>query len=558
MWNYVLISTLVLFASLLYHCYFNGPTSIIELPNTHYDYIIVGAGTAGCVLASRLSEISNVSVLLVEAGGHFGWISSVPILAPIMQKTDVDWSYSTEPQRFSSKGFWNHIQKIPRGKGLGGSGQINHLVHSFGKPEDYKAWPRGWSHADLLPYFKKVSDIMNVMSSPEEEYLAQAFLMAEESLKLNNVTLQKGMYTTKRGSRWSTFNAHLQNAWNRKNLHILINTLVSKVLFKENLNADGIKVIYKDGSVGNIAARKEVILCAGVINSPQLLLLSGIGSAEELDKFQIPVVSNVPEVGKNLFDHLLLPLYVNLQARVSITLYKLQTLPEVLNYFVFGRGWYATNGIMAMGRANDSGVMLFGMGSTDEKILRSLSNYKIEPYRSMYPSYDNNSREGFLFLSYCLQPKSRGSISLRSNNIRHHPKIDPAYLQHYDDVLCTYGAINFALQTLETPKFREYGANVHHPDLEECRHLPQDYRDIEYTECVLRVGALTSYHVCGSCRMGTDDRAVVDEKLQVRGVKRLRIVDASILPSPISGNPNSVVIAIAERASDLILGRTFN
>ncbi|CAD1477550.1 unnamed protein product [Heterotrigona itama] len=397
MWNYVLVSILVLVVSLLYHCYFNGPASVIVHPNTHYDYIIewgcieewyqthtcslihtVGAGTAGCVVASRLSEISNVTVLLVEAGGHFGWVSSVPILAPFMQRTDVDWSYSTEPQRFSSKGFWNHIQNIPRGKGLGGSGQINHLVHSFGKPEDYKAWPKGWSHADLLPYFKKVSDIMNVMSSPEEEYLAEAFLMAEESLKLNNVTLQKGMYTVKRGSRWSTFNAHLQNAWNRRNLHILTNTLVSKILFKENLNADGIKVIYKDGSVGKIAARKEVILCAGVINTPQLLLLSGIGSAEELDKFQIPVVSNLPEVGKNLFDHLLLPLYVNLEARVSMTLYKLQTVPEVLNYFVYGRGWYATNGIMAVGRANDSGVMLFGMGSADENILKSLSNYKTE------------------------------------------------------------------------------------------------------------------------------------------------------------------------------------
>lgn len=127
--------------------------------------------------------------------------------------------------------FSLQIQKVPRGKGLGGTGQINYLVHSFGKPEDYKAWPKGWSHADLLPYFKKVSDIMNVMSSPEEEYLAEAFLMAEESLKLNNVTLQKGLYTVKRGSRWSTFHAHLQNAWNRKNLHILTNTLVSKVSF---------------------------------------------------------------------------------------------------------------------------------------------------------------------------------------------------------------------------------------------------------------------------------------------------------------------------------------
>lgn len=290
------------------------------------------------MLASRLSEMSNATVLLIEAGGYFGWISSVPILAPMQQGTEVDWSYKTEPQKFSSRGFVNHIQIVPRGKGLGGSGQINNLVHSFGRPEDYKGWPKGWSHADLLPYFTKVSDIMNVMSSPEEEYLTEAFLMAEDSLKLNNVTLLKGFYTAKGGSRWSTFQAYLQNVWNRKNLHILTNTLVSKIFFKDGTTVDGIKAIYKDGSVGKIRARKEVILCSGVINTPQLLLLSGIGPAEELDKFQIRVVNNLPEVGKNLFDHLMLPVYVDLKARVSITLVKLQTLHEVLNYFMFGRG----------------------------------------------------------------------------------------------------------------------------------------------------------------------------------------------------------------------------
>ncbi|XP_029053099.1 neither inactivation nor afterpotential protein G isoform X1 [Osmia bicornis bicornis] len=556
MWNYVLFSSLVLIVSLLYHCYFNSPLSIIEHPNTHYDYIIVGAGTAGCVVALRLSEALNVTVLLVEAGGYFGWVSSVPILAPVMQGTEVDWSFSTEPQMFSSRGFWNHIQKVPQGKGLGGSGQMNHLVHSFGRSEDYKAWPKGWSHADLLPYFKKVSDIMNVMSSPEKEYLAEAFLVAEESLKLNNVTLQRGLYTTKRGSRWSTFDAHLQNAWNRINLHILTNTLVSKILFKENLNVDGIKVIYKDGLMRKIFARKEVILCAGTINTPQLLLLSGIGPAEDLDKFQIPVVSNVSEVGKNLFDHFMLPVYVNLEAKVSITLVKLQTLPEVLNYFIFGRGWYATNGIMAIGRVNNSGLMLFGLGTTDERMLKPLSNYRTEPFRSLYPSYKNNSQEGFLFLTYCLQPKSRGTVTLRSTKIRIQPKIDPAYLEHYDDILCTHEAINFAIRVIETKQFREYGAKVHYPDLEECRHLPQDYRDIEYSECVMRVGALSSHHVGGTCKMGVDDHSVVDENLRVRGVNGLRIIDASVIPSPISGNPNSVLIAMAERASDLIIGRT--
>nr|XP_003705892.1 PREDICTED: neither inactivation nor afterpotential protein G [Megachile rotundata] len=556
MWNYVLFSTLVLIVSLLYHCCFNSPVSIIEHPDTHYDYIIVGAGTAGCVVASRLSEALNVTVLLVEAGGYFGWVSSVPILAPMMQGTEVDWSYSTEPQMFSSRGLLNHIQKVPKGKGLGGSGQMNYLVHSFGRSEDYKAWPKGWSHADLLPYFKKVSDIMNVMSSPEKEYLAEAFLMAEESLKLNNVTLQRGLYTTKRGSRWSTFTAHLQNAWNRNNLHILMNTLVSKILFKENSSVEGIKVVYKDGSIGKIFARKEVILCAGTINTPQLLLLSGIGPAEDLDKLQIPVVRNVSEVGKNLFDHFMLPMYVTLEAKVSITLLKLQTLPEVLNYFIFGRGWLATNGIMAAGRANNSGVMLFGLATADETLLKSLANYKTEPYRAFYPTYNNITQEGCLFLTYCLQPKSRGTVSLRSTKIRHHPKIDPAYLENYDDVLCTHQALNFVIQMIGTKQFRDYGAKIHHPDLAECRHLPQDYRDIEYSECAMRVGGLTTHHLCGTCRMGADDNSVVDENLRVRGINGLRIIDASVIPSPISGNPNSVIIAMAERASDLIIGRT--
>ncbi|KZC13943.1 Neither inactivation nor afterpotential protein G [Dufourea novaeangliae] len=516
MWNYMLFSALVLLLSLLYHCYFNKPASVIEQPHTHYDYIIVGAGTAGCVVASRLSEESNRTVLLIEAGGYFGWVSSVPLLSPMTQGTEFDWSYSTEPQKFSSKGFWNHIQKVPRGKGLGGSGQMNHLVHSYGRPEDYERWPRGWSHTDLLPYFKKVTDIMNVMSSPEEEFLTEAFLMSKESLNVGHVTLQKGMYTARRGSRWTTFHAYLQHAWNRRKLHILTNTLVSKILFKDGTKTNGVKVIYKDGSVGRIGAKKEVILCAGAINTPQLLLLSGIGQAKDLDKFQIPVIRNLPAVGKNFFDHLLLPVYVNLEAQISITLFKLQTLPEVVNYFVFGRG------------------------------------------ESLYPSYNNNSQEGFLYLTYCLQPKSRGSISLRSRNIRHQPRIDPAYLQHYDDVACTHDAINFAIQTLESKKFREYGAKVHHPDLEECRHLPQDYREIEYSECVMRVGGLTSYHACGSCRMGDDENAVVDEELRVKGVSGLRIMDASVLPSPISGNPNSVLIAMAERFSDLIIDRSSN
>ncbi|XP_011147850.1 neither inactivation nor afterpotential protein G [Harpegnathos saltator] len=560
MWCHVLISIVVLLASLFYHYYFSEPVSVIDYPETYYDYVVVGAGTSGCVIASRLSEMSNVTVLLVEAGGHFGWLSSLPLLAPMMQGTEVDWAYKTEPQVFSSRGLNNYRQNWPRGKGLGGSGQLNYLVHSFGRPEDYKRWPKGWSHADLLPYFQKVSDIMNVIPIPEEEYLAKAFVLAEESLKLDNVSLRKAMYTAKKGARWSTFHAYLQRAWNRKNLHILMNTFVAKVLFKNN-KVNGIKVIYKNGSVGRVEVRKEVILCAGTVNTPQILLISGIGPVGQLEKHKIPIVRDLPGVGRNLFDHLNVPVYVNLRERVSITLVKLQTLPEVFNYFAFGTGWLATNGVMGLGRANNSGLLLFGVASTEEKLLKKISNFETEAYRSLFPSYNDSMHEGFIYLVSCLQPKSRGNITLRSTNIRDPPKINPAYLQDPRDVTCTHRAITFALETLDTKLFREYGAEAHVPDLEECRHLRQDYRDIDYSECVMRIAGLTSHHPCGTCRIGAhdgDDDAVVDEELRVKGVNGLRIMDASVVPFPISGTPNSVLIAMAERASDIIIGRAFN
>ncbi|XP_071637157.1 neither inactivation nor afterpotential protein G [Temnothorax longispinosus] len=557
MWGHVSISIAILLASLLYHYYFREPASVVVYPETHYDYIVVGAGTSGCVIASRLSEMSNVTVLLVEAGGYFGWLSTMPLLAPMMQGTEVDWAYQTEPQVFSSRGLHGYRQNWPRGKGLGGSGQLNYLVHSFGRPEDYKRWPKGWSHADLLPYFQKVSDIMNVIPMPEEEYLTKAFVLAEESLKLDNVSLRKAMYTAKNGARWSTHHAYLRKAWNRKNLHILMNTLVAKILFK-NSKTDGIKVIYKNGSVGKIGVRKEIILCAGTINTPQLLLISGIGPIGELKNHKIPVVRDLPEVGRNLFDHLNVPVYVNLRERVSITLVKLQTVPEVFNYFAFGTGWLATNGVMGFGRANNSGLLLFGVASTEEKLLKAISNFETETFRSLFPSYNDSMHEGFIYLVTCLQPKSRGSITLRSSDIRDPPKINPAYLQDPDDVMCTYRAINFALETLDTRLFREYGAKVHVPDFEECRHLRQDYRDVDYSECVMRIAGLTSYHPCGTCKISADDDAVVDEELRVKGVSGLRIMDASVVPSPISGTPNSVLVAMAERASDIILNRSSN
>ncbi|XP_047353799.1 neither inactivation nor afterpotential protein G [Vespa velutina] len=558
MWNYILLSSVVLMSSLFYHYQFNKPIGIIENPNSYYDYIVVGAGTTGCVIASRLSDLSNTTVLLVEAGGYFNWMSAMPLMAPLMQGTSLDWAYKTETQKFSSLGLWSHQQSWPRGKGLGGSGQINYLVHSFGRSEDYETWPKGWSYGDLIPYFKKVTETMSVTTFSSNDPLIAAFMEAELSIGSNDATFQKGSYTVKRGNRWSTYHAYLQNSIkNRNNLHVLMNTLVTKILFNETKTI-GVDVLYKNASRGKINARREVILCAGTVNTVQLLLLSGIGPRKDLNEYQIRTVSDLPEVGKNLFDHMNVPLYVNLKASVSLTLRKMQSIQEVAKYLLFGTGSLSSNRVLATARVNNSGIILFGVASTDEKLLKDIANYQTETFRSLFPAYNDTGHEGFLYLATCLQPKSRGNVTLKSRSIFDQPKIDPAYLQNDDDVHCTHKAINLALETLNSRKFRGYGAHVHLPDFEECRHFRQDYRDRDYSECVMRIGGVTSHHPCGSCRMGTDDNAVIDDKLRVRGVIGLRIMDASILPSPISGTPNSVLIAMAERAFDVITERASN
>ncbi|XP_043670970.1 neither inactivation nor afterpotential protein G [Vespula pensylvanica] len=557
MWTYILISFVVLMSSLFYHYQFGKPIGIIENPNSYYDYIVVGAGTTGCVIASRLSDLSNTTVLLVEAGGYFNWMSVMPLMAPLMQGSSLDWAYKTETQKFSSLGLWSHQQSWPRGKGLGGSGQMNYLVHSFGRSEDYETWPKGWSYGDLIPYFKKVTETMSVTTFSSDDPLVAAFMEAEISIGSNDAIFQKGSYTAKRGNRWSTYHAYLQNSLNRNNLHVLMNTLVTKISFN-GTRAVGVNVLYNNASRGKINARKEVILCAGTVNTVQLLLLSGIGPRKDLNKYQIRTVSDLPEVGKNLFDHMNVPVYVNLKAPVSLTLKKMQSIQEVAKYLLFGTGSLSSNRVLATARVNNSGIILFGMASTDEKLLKDIANYQTETFRSLFPAYNDTAHEGFLYLATCLRPKSRGNVTLKSRSIFDQPKIDPAYLQNDYDVHCTHKAINLAVETLNSRKFREFGARVHFPDFEECRHFRQDYRDQDYSECVMRIGGVTSHHPCGTCRMGTDDNSVVDEKLRVRGVIGLRIMDASILPSPISGTPNSVLIAMAERAFDVITERTSN
>ncbi|XP_043277851.1 neither inactivation nor afterpotential protein G isoform X2 [Venturia canescens] len=515
LWKCAVVPSSVLVLSIVYQYIGATPTSIIKNPEKQYDYIVVGAGSAGCVIASKLSAEPNVSVLLVEAGGRFNWLSTVPLAAPMMQGTSVDWSYKTEPQRYSSGGLINHQQSWPRGKGLGGSGQLNYLVHSFGRPDDYDSWPATWSYKSLNPYFQGVAKKMLFHGETLEGGLFEAFESLNASVLTGDVTLEKASNTIRRGARWSSFHAYLEASQNRENLHILTNTLVTQILIND-LVARGVRVKSDGGTVETVKARREIILSTGAVNTPQLMMLSGVGPTEELRRYQIPLVKNLPQVGRNLFDHLNVPIYINLETPVSITLKKMQKLSEVFKYMVFGSGLLATNGIVGIGRANRSTLVLFGVASADEKLLKDIANFETRTFRSLFPSYNDTSHEGFIYLASCGQPRSRGTITLRSRRISDPPRIEPAYLTDEADIACTREAIKLALETLEKPQFRSLGAKVHVANLDDCQQFQQDYRDSKYAECVIRTAGLTGHHPGGTCKIGEDENdSVVDERLRL-------------------------------------------
>uniref|UniRef100_A0A182VWI7 Glucose-methanol-choline oxidoreductase N-terminal domain-containing protein n=1 Tax=Anopheles minimus TaxID=112268 RepID=A0A182VWI7_9DIPT len=601
------------------------------LRDRSFDYIIVGAGTAGCVLANRLSENPNVTVLLVEAGDTFGAASIIPLISTAMQGTKYDWAFRTTPQKYSSHGLGNNQQLLPRGKGLGGSGQINYMLHFTGIREDFDRWEqlgaRDWNWHAMKPYLDKLhqpsggnidrydddDDIqecnqeltgeelyetnnhyVSILSESDKQasinfcsrkmatqkrhistanrlhitevdtrdsLLAKVFTEAPQELG-RGYHFRPARYTIRNGIRWSSYHAYLRPAFGRPNLSILTSSSVAKVLFDESNRTKGVVVqtIGTDQPPVNIPVGQEVILSAGALHTPQLLKLSGIGPKLELQRHGIEVVHDSPAVGQNYFDHLNLPLFVSINATASVTVDKVLSVDTFLQYLKHGRGVLATTAIAGIGGPRDGqyGIILFGMGSVDEQALRHVSNMKQDTFRAFFPSYQNASQEGFLFLSTCHQPSSRGAIFLRDRHIDSVPFFNPNYLKNRDDIECMSKAIRLAARTVRTDAFRKIGAQLHWPHIKRCSNFgPPVNREEEpsdrFLECILRTSALTGHHPGGTAAIGSHGEAVVDNQLRVHGVHGLRVVDASVFPAPVSGTPNSVVIAVAERGSELIL-----
>jgi len=522
-----------------------------------YDYIIVGAGSAGCVLANRLSADPAVKVLLLEAGPR-DWHPFIHMpagIAKLVSRKGVNWNYQTAPvPQLDGRRLW-----WPRGKVLGGSSSINAMCYVRGHARDYDEWTQlgadGWGWDAVLPYFKRSegntrgesalhggAGPLSVTDLRHTNPLSQVFLeaAAQAGLPRNddfNGARQEGFgwyqVTQRRGARCSSADAYLHPVRDRRNLTVITGATATGLVF-EGDRASGVAYTVAGRGIYCEGARREVILCGGAINSPQLLLLSGIGPAADLRRLGIAVRVDRPGVGTNLQDHLDICTLRKCTQRVT---YDRSNEMLAALQFVFGRRGPGTSNI-----AETGGFLRSRLAADERPDLQ---------FHFVPAQLDDHGRhrlpgDGFTLHACALRPRSRGRLLLQSSNPRDPVRIEPGYLsdaEGYDLGMLREG-VRIAREIFAQAAFDPYRGEELFPGA--------DAIDDAQLTAFIRAKAETIYHPVGTCRMGNDEQAVVDPQLRVRGVRGLRVVDASVMPKLIGGNTNAPTMMIAERAADLI------
>jgi choline dehydrogenase len=527
-----------------------------------FDYIIVGAGSAGCVLANRLSEDPQVSVLLLETGGSDKsiFIQMPTALSIPMNTKKYAWQFETEPEPYLN----NRRMHCPRGKVLGGSSSINGMVYVRGHARDFDEWEEAgateWDYAHCLPYFKKAEtwafggDEYRGDSGPlgvnngnnMQNPLYGAFIKAGQQAGYDftadyNGKQQEGFgpmhMTVKNGLRWSTANAYLRPAMKRNNLTVITHALVHKVLLDKQpdaLRATGVRYERK-GKIENLRARKEVILSAGSVGSPHILQLSGIGPREVLEKAGIEVNHHLPGVGENLQDHL--EFYFQFKCKQPITL---NSKLGLWSKFLIGSRWLFTRkGLGATNHFESCGFIRSKAGVEWPDL-----QYHFLPAAMRYDGRTAFDGHGFQVHIGHNKPKSRGYIRAVSADPHSAPRILFNYLQHEDDREGFRDCVKLTREIIGQPAFDAYRDGEIQPG--------EQVQTDEQIDEFVRSNVESAYHPSCSCKMGTDELAVVDPEARVHGVQGLRVVDSSVFPTIPNGNLNAPTIMVAERAADFI------
>lgn len=530
-----------------------------------FDHIVVGGGTAGCLLAARLSEDSTRRVCLIEAGGSARKLAVKVPSGIVMAQRDpaLNWRFSTVPQP-----HLDHRRiPAPRGRGLGGSALINGMVYFRGNPRDFDDWAAsgatGWSFREVLPYFRRSERNENFGGSPwhgrdgpmnvrvvtHPNPLNFSFFDALKSLgqvcreDLNGAD-SEGMslrqLSIRDGRRETTASALLQPALGRSNLTVLTGTHATRVLLQER-RAVAVEVHSPQGTTV-VKARRDIVLCAGAFQSPQLLMLSGIGDGAELAPFGIELIHHLPAVGRNLHDHLASPVHMAMRNATSYGM-SWQALPRnlwnVLEYLLLQRGPLANNIFESAAFVKSSA----GLDRPDIQLV-------FQPAKRPSPKFPYPVGHGFAVSPVGLYPRSRGRVTLASADPFIAPLIDPNLLSAPEDLQPLIDGMRLARRIFATPAFAQYAATETAPG-------PAAQTDAEL-EAYVRAEAYTVHHPVGTCRMGSAASgidAVVDPQLRVIGIDNLRVADASVFPSLIGGNTNAAVVMVAEKAADMILGR---